>query len=439
MASLLINVEDQVKVLRQLVPKLLLLTLSAVISLPLIPVVWVGSKLYYRPPTMLHLSQVLRYLRYAWTASPSSPGLSFWNRIYATLSIFQHALLAPIIGTAWLLDEVLYGKILANIQIIRPFFVVSGGRSGSTQITRYLEDDPELVAPSILMCLFPYVWLWKLVPLTIGRFVTPDRIRKVIADNFPPETLERHELDPFRADTFEVAFLSTHLIGIALQLGPETSIAEFNFAEYAPHNKHLFEELFPLFLDRMGRKTLLFHQHQQQQGQHTSNSPTLSPRFFIKGHFLLAAPALARCYPDASFLTVTRDPLSRLQSIIHFVRSAPVDPLLGPLPWEWIVQTMSETECRYCEIEQEWFTATRGKKINRCVVQFQDFVDDLPGTMAKVYNECLGYDSVPEHIPKVHHPRDRQNYSVNRSLEDLGVDHDAVNQRLSKYIAWLSQ
>ena len=437
MASLLINVEDQVKVIRQLVPKLLLLTLSAVISLPLIPVVWIGSKLYHRPPTMLYASQVLRYLYYAWTATPSSPGITLCGRLYATLSIFQHALLAPIIGAAWLLDEVLYGRSLGDIQVIRPFFLVSGGRSGSTQITRYLEDDPDLVAPSILMCLFPYIWLWKLVPLTIGRFVTPDRIREAIADNFPPETLERHELDPFRADTFEVTFLSTHLLGIALQLGPETSITEFNFAEYAPHNKHLFEELFPLFVDRLGRKSLLFHQHQKRQN--TSDNPTLSPRFFIKGHFLLAAPALARRYPDASFLTITREPLSRLQSIIHFVRSAPVDPLLGPLPWEWIVQTMSETECRYCEIEQEWFTATKGKKITQCVIRFQDFVDDLPGTMAKVYEDCLGYDSAPEHLPKVHHPRDRQNYSVNRSLDDLGVDHEAMKKRLSEYIAWISQ
>ena len=53
-------------------------------------------------------------------------------------------------------------------------------------------------------------------------------------------------------------------------------------------------------LDRIARKTLLF----------ADPAPDGSPlRFFVKGHFLAAADALAAKYPDARFLTMIREPV----------------------------------------------------------------------------------------------------------------------------------
>ncbi len=45
-----------------------------------------------------------------------------------------------------MLDELLYGKKLDQIPLEDPLLVISAGRSGSTQITRYLEDDPDLIS-----------------------------------------------------------------------------------------------------------------------------------------------------------------------------------------------------------------------------------------------------------------------------------------------------
>ena len=46
---------------------------------------------------------------------------------------------------------------VSPLPVIEPRFVISAGRGGSTQITRYLEEDPKLVASNILQCMFPYL------------------------------------------------------------------------------------------------------------------------------------------------------------------------------------------------------------------------------------------------------------------------------------------
>ena len=212
--------------------------------------------------------------------------------------------------------------------------MISAGRSGSTQITRYLEDDPDLIAPNLIMSMFPYLWLWKLAPVTIGRVMTPDKVRAQIKKLMPPELIERHEMDPFKADTFDGAFLNFHLNPMSLNLGPEAGIPEFAFAEFAPHNRRIFEEEFVKFVDRIGRKILL-HYGTRNDGKY--------PRFMLKGHFLQAAPALARHFPKGNFLTVIREPLSRLQSGINYMRVNPADPVLGPVPWEFLTAILSKT------------------------------------------------------------------------------------------------
>ncbi len=242
----------------------------------------------------------------------------------------------------------------------------------------------------------------------------------------PPELVERHEMDPFKSDTFDGAFLNFHLNPMSLHLGPEASIPEFSFAQFVAHNRQIFEQDFVDFVERIGRKTLYYY-GQDEDGEF--------PRFLLKGHYLLAAPALARRFPEGNFLTVVREPLSRLQSGINYLRVNPADPVLGPVPWEWLTATLTETESLYCEVEQAWFDEEG--QTNRCVIRFSEFVKDLPTAMTKVYAECCNRDKVPPHVPDDHMPRERKNYSVNRSLEELGVDQEAIRTRLADYIQWV--
>ena len=45
-----------------------------------------------------------------------------------------------------MLDECIYGRKLRETPLVAPLIEISAGRSGSTQIARYLEEDERLVA-----------------------------------------------------------------------------------------------------------------------------------------------------------------------------------------------------------------------------------------------------------------------------------------------------
>ena len=420
------DIPAPIRFVMMLVPKLFQLIIITFISLLLLPLYWLGWLIWHRPPNVVYFRQVLRYLGYVWTVDPPSPRLKPYARFWLMLNIIQKFLMSPILGTAWLLDEALYGRKLDQMPVEDPFLVISAGRSGSTQITRYLEDDPNLLAPNLLMAMFPYLWLWKLAPATIGKAITKEQVKEKLIGMMPAELIERHESDPFKADTFDGSFLSFHLNHMALNLGPQTAFQEFSFAEFASHNQRMIEKDFITLVERIGRKTLLFH------GSRMDGS---YPRFLLKGHFLLAAPALARHFPDANFLTVVREPLSRLQSGINYLRVNPSDPVIGPVPWSWLTETLTETESRYCEVEKEWFSEAGSP--NRCVIRFTEFVYDLSGAMTKVYAQCCRQETLPPHIPDDHPPRERKNYTVNRSLDELGVDQEAIKNRLAEYIEWV--
>jgi len=402
----------------------LALLLLAVLSVMAAPLYLLGSAIWGRPPNVARLPQVVRYLAWTWTVRPPSPGLPTLRRCWLTLSIVRKVLVIPLWGSAWLLDEALYGRALDATPVTAPLIEISAGRSGSTQIARYLEDDPQLAAPGLLQYLFPYLWLWRLVPKTLGRILTAEKVRRKVESILAPEFVQRHEMDPFRTDSFEGVLLLTHLNGLSFFLGPEVMSQEIHFSRIASHNQALWEEDFIELTDRIGRKTLL----------DAGPGPDGPRRFFFKGHFLLAGPALERRYPDARFLTMIREPASRLRSCINFLRVNPMDPALGPVPWPWLSRIVVDIEREYCLIEKEWFSREGGAR--RCVVRFSEYRVDLEAAMRKVYSECLDVEVLPPHVPRVHTPRKRTEYLVDRSLENLGIDSEGLSEELADYIEW---
>ena len=139
--------------------------LLAIITAPLWPLYWLGALIWGSPPNVPKLWQVRRYLRLTWTIRPPSPGLSFGRRCFLTIAILNKVALAPVFGIAWFLDELFFGRVLGSTTIVAPLIEISAARSGSTQFARYLEDDQRLATPNLLQIFFPYIWLWKLIPL----------------------------------------------------------------------------------------------------------------------------------------------------------------------------------------------------------------------------------------------------------------------------------
>lgn len=403
--------------------KLVVLVMSAMFTLGLWPIYGLSLLIWGRPPITPRIPQIGRFLRMTWTLTPPPPGLPLLFRVWITLLILQKVVMIPVGALLWHLDELLYGRQMDAVKVVAPLFEISAGRSGSTQLARYLEEDPQLSAPSFLATIFPYLWLWRAAPAVLGRFISADDVQRWFDGMLPPEFKQRHEGDPLRTDTFEGGIYMAHLNHLAPLLGPEALKSDFAFVPVLDHNRALWEEDFVALVDRMARKTLIF----------AGPGPDGPRRFFIKGHFLGAADALERRFPDARFLTMVREPTARLQSAVNYLRANPFDDVLGPVPWAWW-SGIGEGEAIYCHTEQAWFTRPGGAV--RCVVRFSDYVRDLEGTMAKVYRECLDTPELPAHVPRAHPPRNRTDYLLNRSLAQVGVDEAAVRAELSTYITW---
>ena len=116
------------------------------------------------------------------------------------------------------------------------------------------------------------------------------------------------------------------------------------------------------------------------------------------------------------------------------MRVNPPDPVLGPVPWSWLTDTLIYTEVFYSNVEQKWFASEAN--CQRSVIRFTEFVDNLESSMKQVYQDCFNSDELPPHIPKNHPPREREHYTVNRTLSELGVDEGDLKNRLSDYIDW---
>lgn len=408
-------------IIRQVVAVVVITLLGAPLWLPyLVLRLFMG-----RAPVVFSFSQFVRYLTKTWTDNPPPPGLPLSHRLRTFMIILRKLSLVPFWGLAWYIDELIYGRQIRAVKVEKPLFEISAARSGSTQMAHYLEDDPHIASPKMIMCFFPFLWLWKLAPLTIGKIFTVDRVRKFYEENTPPAFLQRHEADPFHTDTFEITFFVAHLNHLSLHMGPDMLAEDFHWGKATPPNQRLWHDDFVRYLDGIARKTLLF------EGPGPDGRPKT---LMIKGHFLAAADALEQKYPDAVFMTVLRDPSKRIQSVINYLRVGPTDGLVGPVPWNWLCEAFMKIEPEYCEEEMRFYRRVGGAR--RCVVLFQDYVKDLEGTMHKIYRECLGQETLPPHVPIVHAERSRTNYLVDRSLEQLQIDVDGLNKRLDAYIKW---
>jgi len=99
---------------------------------------------------------------------------------------------SPVSGFCWLIDELLYGKQLNTTAIVKPLFVLSAYRSASTSVARTLATDTtNFIAPTAIMCAFPYLWLWKLVTYIVGDGITKEEANAKLNSKFTKESLER--------------------------------------------------------------------------------------------------------------------------------------------------------------------------------------------------------------------------------------------------------
>lgn len=393
---------------------LLLWTLSLPLWLPyLLLRPWMG-----RPPHVPTASRLVWFLGRIFREEPASGPIGMRVRLALLLLWARKLALVPLFGMAWYLDRLLYGRLLDQQKIVAPFFELSAARSGSTQLAHHIEEDPHFAAPNVMQFLFPYLWLWRIAPATVGRLFTKEQVQAFVLGQVPERYLERHELDPYCTDTFEIPFLAMHLGMLSMGLGPRVMRDTLSAGVPSPWTHATWQQDLPDYIETLGKKVILWR-----------GEPC---RLMIKGHFLGSARELERRFPDALFLTMIRDPIKRIQSELNFLRVQPGDVLVGPPRWADLVAYDLAEEVAYCKMEHEWFMTGDPKK--KMVIRFEDYRKDLPGSLRRVYRELL---EMPERAhPVAHTGRKRSGYSVDRSLEQLGVDPAALEAELADYRRW---
>lgn len=404
--------------------KVLALFAVALVALLVLPFSLPLRLVYGRPPVTPPVGHVLRLMGLSLFGAHPAPGPRLLRRVVLAMSALQEGLRTQIWGFGWLLDELLYGREVAATEIRSPLFEVSAARSGSTQLAHYLEEDPHLITVTVLQSTFPFLWAWRHLAPRLARYFPRERVEQIAQGLFTKEFLQRHEFSPFHTDTFEVQFMMHQLATVSLALGPSVASVDINTSDDDPRSKRIWEDDFIRFLDTMGRKVLLY----------SPTAPDGTPRrLMVKGHFVRSVGILEQRYPDARFLVMLRLPDKRLQSFVNYIRCNPFDALVGPTPWDWLVELLVNLDQRYLNSELAWLS--RPAVGRRCVIPFDDYVRDLEGTMRRVYRECLDQDELPSHVPRKHGPRERTNYLVDRSLAQLGIDGAAYNAQNAAYVA----
>ena len=405
---------------------LLRVLLLASLSVPFWLPTAILSLIYGKPPKMVSASQTRRFLRY----SIECKDLSVSSRIDLMLTIILHTATSPVSGFCWLLDDMIYGRQLNSVAVVKPLFVLSAYRSASTEMARTLaKDTNRFVAPSAIMCAFPYLWLWRVVMWIVGddSGISIDEFNGYLNKGFPKESLERHDNNHFAIDTFDGYFFSSHLNGLAFQLGAEVIVKELNTAKFEERNRYLFEHCFVEHVDRIARKTLLFN--------NVTSASSEDRTLLLKGHFLMSAPALQRKYPDARFLAVLRDPIDRLQSGINHLAVNSTIWRGKPPRWDWISESYQQIEVEYCQREMDWYNAG-GNDDGRLAVTFDAFIKDFDKTINRIYRDLLKKENAPTFVPPL---KVSKRYTVNRSLKDLGVDEAGLKRQLVEYYAWMKK
>mmetsp|Transcript_25724 Transcript_25724/g.35682 ORF Transcript_25724/g.35682 Transcript_25724/m.35682 type:complete len:440 (+) Transcript_25724:367-1686(+) len=374
---------------------------------------------YDWPPLSPRFSQYFRHISRQLTEK-ANPPIPLSYRVVFIVDTTWKMSQVSVWGCCWFLDEILYGREMDKLKLQPVLFEISAARSGSTQLARYLEMDPSLAGVPVAHEFFPFLWFWRILPYTLGLFITKQSVEERLMKSFPPQVMERHEMKLFGADTFEIMFFGHHLCDEAWHMGPKFNSEEFENPSPVGQNKYLWEVDFVNFMERLGRKYII-------------NIEDPSKRLFFKGHFLSSADALAQRFPDADFFTMVRPPDRVIQSFINFVHSFPHDPL-GVPNFQWQVESQCYNTVNYLEKEMEWYTKKDGVK--KTVIRFNDYIKNLEGTLQYLYKQCLDGKEIPEDVPRVHTERRRGNYMINRSLKDLGVNEEQVRVRLAQYYEW---
>lgn len=408
-----------------------------------LPFFLLGVVVWGLPPIVSVPSRFYRYLIAVFTEGKPRDSIPFINRVLIFLLILDTLVKAPIRGACWFLDEIFY-PTYHKVSMEEPVFFITGPRSGSSQLCKYLENDKDnFVIPTVAEGFVPYIWAWKLseklfVPIFTRLGIKLEHFGEL--NILSAEAKKRHVFNLFTTDTWDTVFGALHLNEVVLYLGVSFMKWGLPFARLSqPVDEDLYINCFGQYTDCVLRKVMYYR-----------GTPT--KRILIKGHFLLAAKALEQRYPKGKFFVVVRHPAERICSFINLVKVLCIDgpgfvllrPGLHPPSWRVIRDYTMATQIPYCEQEMSFYKQNQDNKL---IIPFTLYKNNLTATLQSIYSLCDV--PVPEHVVSnalklqntTHNPttyRPNYDHDYDRSLASLGIDEEKVNEYLSEYIEWIN-
>ena len=412
------------------------------LSLAFLPLYIIGLIIWGRPPTVSSWSRFYKYFTATFTEGKPEEGIPFTNRILIFIIIFDYLVKSPIKGVGWFLDEILYPSY-HMCEIKDPLFFMSAMRSGSTQFTRYLEDDEKnFIAPMMIEAIFPYIWAWKLIAPILKKIGLKNYFDGPLPI-FGEEMKKRHISNYFLTDTWELALGIGHMLPLSVALGASFSKWGYMFSAMKdqPVDREFCCKTFIELNDCMMKK-VMYHRGSPKQ------------QMFIKTHLLIIARELEQRYDGAKFLAIVRDPIERLRSSVNFAKVGSADgPMkvaydVFPNTWRVVREWIMESQSCYCEEEMIFYHQSEENCKNKLAISFDTYVKNLAGTLQRVYS-FLNIPVSAELLSKAtelqnsSHDRTKRKVAYdpkyNRSFSSLGIDEENLKEFLSDYINWMKK
>ena len=404
------------------------------ISVTCLPLFVVGLYIWGLPPIISPPSRFIGYFIAAFTEGKPEENIPINNRVIIFLAVLTSLIKAPIYGIFWFVDELLY-PAYHKVEIRKPIFFITAARSGSTQLTNYLENDEHnFIAPTSGEGFLPFIWVWKFIIPVFKRFAK-NRL-SLQSRMFGSEVRKRHNFSLTKTETWEVTVGSWHFLYLSMYMGSDFMKWGFPSSPISGPTDYHFVKSYYEFTDSVIKK-VVYHRGRPSQ------------RVLIKGHFLIAANGLQQRFPDAKFFTTVREPLGRFQSFINFIATVLAEgpprrsDYLTPVSWKVLRKSVVHTQIPYCEQEMLFYDQSNDKRL---AIPFTMYVNKLNETLQTIYSFCN--IQMPTHMSSnaitaqntTHDRTNRKasyNPEFNRSLSDLGIDPEKLKEHLTRYIQWI--
>lgn len=337
----------------------------------------------------------------------------------------------PFWDIIWLLDEILYGKEYRKVSLEKSVFVVGGFRTGTTSLHRALAMDEErFTSPRFIEVIYPFLVVQKLFDWLEHRDKVngTNTIRKIEAklqEIIGEDNMARHPMAWNVPEEDDLLLTSWHFIGWYTGCtfpDPEALMVTGQQSKHSAADQ---------------KRSLEFYKRSMQKFMYRRGN---GRALLAKNHMIDFMPQLAKELPNARFVDIVRHPKDSFTSWYGLAQGALKVLAREPVEQKAMVQCHLRFWDKFCESEKKFFVEFGAEDPNRSLVTFKDYIKNQEETVRNLYKQW-GYEvegtKFEERLiaDRESHKKYKSKAKYkNPTLDELGVDVGALNERYADYL-----